>query len=537
MKTNFAKKASLLLCLTLIISVFPVTNIAYAASVNVAKLKPAFASSWYAYSFSYTPDRGNDENLGSEWVTDPLSHNANQYEYFAIDLLGQYKIDEIKMLFRITSGVEVRNFKILASNDYNFVNAVELVANVGSTLDPLPSDKWKTFTISDTTPYRYIKLEKTVANEQFAFKDVQVFSADAPTLYTRPEVIGAQIDGDILKAGGTAALKYYFKGTGATDLYTKFNWLKISDTSTYYENDNASLNSSMYFASLNRWQKIQSQDNATITLTKYKYPYIRAVIYPVDSNGTYGKIVVSAPRKIYDSFYQVSNILPTESFTYNVSTVPNDAYKAFDTAQYTAWVSSGAGNPNHYFQFNFERPVVLDRITFSPRGNSVTASEYASYKFIASNDPAFATSVTLCSQVQGEAVIDVNATNKWGYPWGRDIFEETAYRYYRLQKLDNSGASIENIKLFVNSASEFNIQGEIGGSVNTEFIMDQLNSLEGVLLVGLYRDGKLFDIKQSPVTNRSNVNLTFETQTGDQVRAFVWDSLLGLNPKFNNISK
>ena len=543
MKTNFMKKASLLLCLTFIIAILPAANIVYAASVNVAKLKPAFASSWHTYGHNYTPDRGNDENLTSEWTTDSLSLNVNQYEYFSIDLLGQYKIDEIKILFRVTTGLEVRNFKILASNDYNFANAVELVANVGSTLDPLPSEKWKTFEISDVTPYRYIKLEKTVVNEGFGFKDVQVFSSDLPTLYTRPEIFGAQIDGDILKSGETAGLKYYFKpkDTGATEMYTKVNWVKISDTSTYYGNDNTLINSNMNLQTQNRWQKIQGQDNPTIVLTKFKYPYIRAVIYPVDSNGTYGKIFTTAPRKIYDSFYKIGNILTTENFTYTVSsqTTGYEASKAVDSAQYTAWVSSGAGSPNHYFQFNFEKPVVLDRITFSPRGNSVTASEYASYKFIASNDPNFTTSVTLCSQVQGEAVIDYTlpSGSKWGYPWGRDIFETTPYQYYQLRKLDNSGASIENIKLFVNTASEFRMQGEIGGSVKTEFIMDEPESLDGVLLVGLYRGGRLFQIQQSQVTNNSNLDITFETQAGDEIKAFVWNSLPGLKPLFNNIFK
>jgi F5/8 type C domain len=151
-------------------------------ATNLARSAPSSASSNYDYFDAYLNWRANDGNIATGWS--PLVSDARPY--WQVDLGAAYPLRAIEVVTR-QDGDQIasrRNFEIRASNSADMSNSVVL-ASQGSTA--LPFQATFKATVASTTPYRYLRVAKTV-DEYFFISEVRVFQAPNLALFAPSSV-------------------------------------------------------------------------------------------------------------------------------------------------------------------------------------------------------------------------------------------------------------------------------------------------------------------------------------------------------------
>lgn len=95
--------------------------------------------------------------------------------YLQIDLLDAYEIDRIEIDARKGNDQSMTrsNFKLLGSNDIDFKDYA-ILAEQGA--EPFPHESTRIFHITDDTPYRFVRLERTYANYYIYVQEIRVIN-------------------------------------------------------------------------------------------------------------------------------------------------------------------------------------------------------------------------------------------------------------------------------------------------------------------------------------------------------------------------
>ena len=158
------------------------TSQAYESAVhtgfNLSEGKPVktndkpTTSAYRGYLGYYAPQAAVEPTINIGWSSSGIE---GEKPYLQIDLLDAYEIDRIEIDGRTSSDQPMTraNFKLLGSNDEDFKD-YEVLAEQGS--DPFPHATTKIFNISDDTPYRYVRLERTYANYYMYVQEIRVIN-------------------------------------------------------------------------------------------------------------------------------------------------------------------------------------------------------------------------------------------------------------------------------------------------------------------------------------------------------------------------
>jgi lysophospholipase L1-like esterase len=140
-------------------------------SGNLALGKASFASSSYAAQFG--PQYGNDNNTATIWSASSSDGHAS----WTVDLAATYIIQRVDIVTRqdIDQPVVRRNFRVVGSNDRSF-GSFSTLASQGSTT--LPHASTFSATVTNTNPFRYIRVEKTDGG-YLTISEVRLFGAAA----------------------------------------------------------------------------------------------------------------------------------------------------------------------------------------------------------------------------------------------------------------------------------------------------------------------------------------------------------------------
>lgn len=117
------------------------------------------------------PQSAVDPNKNTAWA--PI--DAKTYlPWLQVDLGEAYEIDRVEIDARrgTDQAPTRRNFEILASNDPEF-NTYTVLGSQGST--PFPHEATRTWLVSDDTPYRYVRVQKTT-KEYFWINELRVIN-------------------------------------------------------------------------------------------------------------------------------------------------------------------------------------------------------------------------------------------------------------------------------------------------------------------------------------------------------------------------
>lgn len=117
------------------------------------------------------PHSAVDPNKKTAWA--PI--DAKTFlPWIQVDLGEAYEIDRVEIDARpgVDQAPTRRNFEILASNDPEF-NTYTVLGSQGST--PYPHESTRTWLVSDDTPYRYVRVQKTT-KEYFWINELRVIN-------------------------------------------------------------------------------------------------------------------------------------------------------------------------------------------------------------------------------------------------------------------------------------------------------------------------------------------------------------------------
>lgn len=159
-----------LLCgaLTLLLLLAAMPQAAGAEGDNLSLNRPVTVSS-DSGMYGSEPGRVNDGVNTSFWEADFTQTTVLQW--FQIDLEAYCKIEKIALYGRSGGETERKNFEVRASNDPEFGTYAVLGAQGA---EPFPADSTWEASVTDDTPYRYIRLTQTVAG-YFLVSEFSVF--------------------------------------------------------------------------------------------------------------------------------------------------------------------------------------------------------------------------------------------------------------------------------------------------------------------------------------------------------------------------
>jgi len=129
-------------------------------------------SAYRGYLSYYAPQAAVEPTKNIGWSSAGV---AGLKPYIQIDLLDEYEIDRIEIDGRTSSDQAMTraNFKLLGSNDKDFKD-YEVLAEQGA--EEFPHATTKIFNITTSTPYRYIRLERTYANYYMYVQEIRVIN-------------------------------------------------------------------------------------------------------------------------------------------------------------------------------------------------------------------------------------------------------------------------------------------------------------------------------------------------------------------------
>ncbi|MBI3847195.1 MAG: PQQ-dependent sugar dehydrogenase [Planctomycetes bacterium] len=164
---------------------------------NIALGRPAIASSSQPFAdFTGEPDDAVDgiitdaRGLVSGWHAAPGSTSA---AWWQVDLGARSRIRRVEMVARPNADQPEarREFEVVGSDDPTFATSAVL-ASQGS--EPFPAfDTW-TAVVTEISPFRYVRVRKTVAESPFNFAEFRVFGGAAPGCDLA--LLSAQVDVD-----------------------------------------------------------------------------------------------------------------------------------------------------------------------------------------------------------------------------------------------------------------------------------------------------------------------------------------------------
>jgi hypothetical protein len=159
--------------------------------INAAYLRTARASSVKGFNdLTGDPSSANDGVIraGSRTSAWHSVLNSGQLEWWQVDLGRSQRIVVAEIIFRpdVDQPSCRRNFVVLGSNDANFDTSI-ILAGRGETAVPF-GQKWRVG-IADATPYRYIRVQKTRADDRdgsglsyFNLTEIKLFATPLPPL-------------------------------------------------------------------------------------------------------------------------------------------------------------------------------------------------------------------------------------------------------------------------------------------------------------------------------------------------------------------
>lgn len=158
------------------------TSQAYESSVhtgfNLSEGKPVTSNDKPAtgaikgYLSYFTPQAAVEPTINVGWSSAGID---GEKPYIQIDLLDEYEIDRIEVDARTTVDQQMTraNFQLLGSNDEDFKD-FEILAEQGA--EAFPHASTRVFHITDDTPYRFVRLQRTYVNYYMYVQEIRVIN-------------------------------------------------------------------------------------------------------------------------------------------------------------------------------------------------------------------------------------------------------------------------------------------------------------------------------------------------------------------------